>query len=600
MGELPGVGSSEDLLLEWCLSGEVVKVLSVLEEFTNTMSEVIGTDGDVSVMVGFDPTESDRVELDSIRLDRTELDMEESERTELDNTDSERTELNNPDSVRRLDNSGSGWSVMGKSGYGSTESGDTGSHRLPSVEAGSDTESYVTVLGSVVMGCTEDVVKKMKSGVSGMADLYLGLGFKGNDDLWLTHHNDYNEFLATLQSEKGSKQDGSINETQGFIPLTEKSKSSKKRVHYHKFARGKDLSSCSQEDLACIFGKKTIVKEEAPGDANENSMGQIEHAHGVTTIMGGSLPKYFASRLGAKKVMSNPIQDNVDLEPATDVFSPSSDNAAPGRASGKMRHRPHLIENCCEEEAPKKIFLDEKPYQVQEDECGEEKYEKPRGQSPHHEELTAQPYKKKQKKIQVQGEDGLTETPQTASGSEMTHVVSNQFVKDNHSSLGVHINKESVSEVHLDKMKKKRKLKSEHQTVSHSDEDTIQGIMCYSAKTKKRKNVGETDDEACRDSEELLMPGKNGVSVSPDNEDKGSESKEKMKNVKAVHISNCERKPSVADGTDTKESLGYFETLLTGDIKSGKRKQKKTDPDSACHEEDANPLPLDSLQGQCS
>ncbi|CAG0904753.1 unnamed protein product, partial [Darwinula stevensoni] len=105
---------------------ELAMVLSVIEEFTNTMSEIIGTDGDVSVMVGFDPTKSDRVELDSIRLDRTELDMEESERTELDNTDSERTELNNPDSVRRLDNSGSGCLVMGKSGYGSTESGDTG------------------------------------------------------------------------------------------------------------------------------------------------------------------------------------------------------------------------------------------------------------------------------------------------------------------------------------------------------------------------------------------------------------------------------------------------------------------------------------------
>ena len=60
--------------------------------------------------------------------------------------------------------------------------------------------------------------------------------------------------------------------------LEEISKKSKRRVHYQKFVRGKDLKNYSADDLSCILGTKSEkVKSEptsSPEEGSEESSGE--------------------------------------------------------------------------------------------------------------------------------------------------------------------------------------------------------------------------------------------------------------------------------------------------------------------------------------
>ena len=86
--------------------------------------------------------------------------------------------------------------------------------------------------------------------------LFLGLGHKGkDDDVWLAHKDNFDDVLAALNSEHNSRANSDTEETQNEKQsLASVSKKSKKRVHYEKFTRGKDLSTYSQTDLSCILG----------------------------------------------------------------------------------------------------------------------------------------------------------------------------------------------------------------------------------------------------------------------------------------------------------------------------------------------------------
>ncbi|KAB0367680.1 hypothetical protein FD755_021004 [Muntiacus reevesi] len=78
-----------------------------------------------------------------------------------------------------------------------------------------------------------------------------------NEDNWIAHQDDFNQLLAQLNTCHGQETtDSPDNKEKKSFSLEEKSKVSKNRVHYMKFTKGKDLSSRSQTDLDCIFGKR--------------------------------------------------------------------------------------------------------------------------------------------------------------------------------------------------------------------------------------------------------------------------------------------------------------------------------------------------------
>ncbi|RMC17064.1 hypothetical protein DUI87_05638 [Hirundo rustica rustica] len=106
-------------------------------------------------------------------------------------------------------------------------------------------------LGAQEQGNPEHIRVKVKNDV-------LGLGATINhEDNWIAHQDDFNQLLAELNNCHGQGEtESSVKKQKKTFSLEEKSKSSKKRVHYMKFAKGKDLSSRTEQDLSCIFGRR--------------------------------------------------------------------------------------------------------------------------------------------------------------------------------------------------------------------------------------------------------------------------------------------------------------------------------------------------------
>ena len=132
-----------------------------------------------------------------------------------------------------------------------------------------------------------------------------GVGYEAKDDQWVAHREQFNQILESLN---GSKTSAEESETAPNIhSLEARSKSSKARVHYHKFTRGKDLSRYSASDLDSILGKRSTVNVQTEVESKEEeetvsaSSGTVEHLHGVTTIHGGSIQEYFAAKMAAAK-----------------------------------------------------------------------------------------------------------------------------------------------------------------------------------------------------------------------------------------------------------------------------------------------------------
>ncbi|NWW87064.1 PINX1 inhibitor, partial [Rhynochetos jubatus] len=148
-------------------------------------------------------------------------------------------------------------------------------------------------LGAQEQGNTEHIKVQVKNNM-------LGLGATINyEDNWIAHQDDFNQLLAELNDCHGQGEtESSLNNPKKTFSLEEKSKSSKKRVHYMKFAKGKDLSSRSEDDLSCIFGKRhKSVKTQ-----KKNNHVLAEPADGYNTVKSVlTVQEYFAKRMAKLK-----------------------------------------------------------------------------------------------------------------------------------------------------------------------------------------------------------------------------------------------------------------------------------------------------------
>eukprot|EP00088_Acartia_fossae_P016177 TRINITY_DN19041_c0_g1_i1.p1 TRINITY_DN19041_c0_g1~~TRINITY_DN19041_c0_g1_i1.p1 ORF type:complete len:524 (+),score=220.65 TRINITY_DN19041_c0_g1_i1:34-1605(+) len=188
-----------------------------------------------------------------------------------------------------------------------------------------------------------------------------GIGFDGHDDTWLAHQDDFQAVLSSLNVEYGNEEAKEA----GKKSLEQLSKKSRKRVHYQRFTRGKDLANYSAEDLGCILGTnskklQTKQKERENEDAasndkkeddNSTEIGTKEHSHGLVTIQGGNYHEYFQKKMAELRAKGRPTFSG-GAEPASGECETSenkndNDDATSSEQTDKT-------EDSTEEEPPKK------------------------------------------------------------------------------------------------------------------------------------------------------------------------------------------------------------------------------------------------------
>jgi len=129
-----------------------------------------------------------------------------------------------------------------------------------------------------------------------------GVGLKkSHDDDWITHQDDFNALLSSLNGNPASE---------SATPV-EKMKASRHR--YTKFVKSKDLSNASTDDMACIFGQRGKFKAEQDEEAEESDASESEsdgkEELSVKTVESTlSMSEYFAKKMEAlnkKKLFEN-------------------------------------------------------------------------------------------------------------------------------------------------------------------------------------------------------------------------------------------------------------------------------------------------------
>ncbi|XP_061610468.1 PIN2/TERF1-interacting telomerase inhibitor 1 isoform X2 [Phyllopteryx taeniolatus] len=232
-------------------------------------------------------------------------------------------------------------------------------------------------LGRSEQGATEHVQVKVKNNC-------YGLGAQGSqEDNWIAHQEDFNDLLAQLNNCHGRNNNSSSSSSsnaesppellQKGFSLEEKSKTSKKRVHYMKFAKGKDLSSRSATDLNCIFGKRAKCaahpeqeSAESPTDKSPTAAAAHElDTESITKTVTSTLTtqEYFAQRMARLKAARRQVAEDAheSEEPKrkkkkkeeAETVSGLEQAAEPSKKKKKKKKRPN-------EDAAKENLAEEK------------------------------------------------------------------------------------------------------------------------------------------------------------------------------------------------------------------------------------------------
>ncbi|KAG8445838.1 hypothetical protein GDO86_010576 [Hymenochirus boettgeri] len=162
-----------------------------------------------------------------------------------------------------------------------------------------------------------------------------------------------------MTARTGDSESQQDNETKKSFSLEEKSKSSKRRVHYMKFAKGKDLSCRSDTDLACIFGKREKNKKSSPQeddevDSEENEMKESQSpskecdlSNTVTSTL--SVNEYFAKRMAELKKSQ---AKNAEPTQKAEICAEEPADGSPKKKRPKSKKKKHKRSNARDGDCP--------------------------------------------------------------------------------------------------------------------------------------------------------------------------------------------------------------------------------------------------------
>ncbi|XP_016101947.1 PIN2/TERF1-interacting telomerase inhibitor 1-like [Sinocyclocheilus grahami] len=324
-------------------------------------------------------------------------------------------------------------------------------------------------LGKSEQGATEHIKVKVKNNS-------LGLGTTAsNEDNWIAHQDDFNQLLADLNSCHAQNNTDNPTQEQGFS-LEEKSKTSKKRVHYMKFTKGKDLSSRSKTDLACIFGKrsKRETRDQDEGSSGPDSQEEREEDNDtgtnpnpetqpntVTSTL--TMQEYFAQRMAQIK------KAQAGRDPAASSSEVSSNAPSPLAPSASMEDSPK----------PSDMEQSKKKKKKKRDGAEEDALTSVTGESveePNH----SQKKKKNKRKREERDEDGteVCSAPTVMDGTtEEDAPTTGKRKKEKKTSLEVHADELKTIEIenmdHKVSDKKKKKKKRERDEEEGASEEVV-------------------------------------------------------------------------------------------------------------------------------
>ncbi|VDO64845.1 unnamed protein product [Heligmosomoides polygyrus] len=138
------------------------------------------------------------------------------------------------------------------------------------------------------------------------------------DTTWIGCHDDFADLLSALNKNKEQKLETEEQKQQKAqrISLELNSKSLRRRIHYQKFTRAKDMTNYTANDRAAVLGiGLSRSKEENPEKAKpsevkveeveSNSAGEKSN----TTVSTLSVAEYFASKMAALKAKREQVED---------------------------------------------------------------------------------------------------------------------------------------------------------------------------------------------------------------------------------------------------------------------------------------------------
>ncbi|XP_033751631.1 PIN2/TERF1-interacting telomerase inhibitor 1-like isoform X2 [Pecten maximus] len=344
-----------------------------------------------------------------------------------------------------------------------------------------------------------------------------GVGCSRNHaDNWIAHQDDFNDLLSSLNQDAPEKNNSDEDSSDKVTGLESKSKASRSRVHYQKFTKGKDLSSKSREDMACIFGRRQVKPEAdlTPSSEDDSSSSDTENKaeHGVITVQStDSVQDYFAKKMAERKASMtslSTIDKSEDEErPSFSTSTDSISNDADENKSVKKKVRFSLGDN-------EEVYGDT---------------------------LVAKKKKSKKKRKNKDDEEFTEETSDTTEGSNLENRGEGCDVSED------------------DKSKKKRKRSSESQV----DEESEGVKRKKSKKKKKEKNTDSINDKNSVESDEINSIN-NSDQMECETEDK-AKSKKTKKN-KKVKDDVCE---------DDRENKPQTNNSNNDSVKTKKKKKKR-------------------------